>query len=50
MPFKLSDNHPSKLDKTFVPCAKVMGAYNERKLPYRPASIINVLAMSFGSL
>jgi glutamate synthase domain-containing protein 2 len=50
MPFKLSDNHPSKLDKTFVPCAKVMGAYNERKLPYRPASIINVSAMSFGSL
>jgi len=50
MPYKLSDNHPSKLDKTFAPCAKVMGAYNKRKRPYRPASIINVSAMSFGSL
>jgi glutamate synthase domain-containing protein 2 len=27
-----------------------MGAYNQRKKPYRPASAINVSAMSFGSL
>ena len=50
MPYKVDDNHPNAIDKTFVPCAKVMGAHNKRKRPYRPASIINVSAMSFGSL
>ena len=50
MPYKVEDNHPSALDKSFVPCAKVMGAHNKRRRPYRPASIINVSAMSFGSL
>ncbi|GAA4281832.1 FMN-binding glutamate synthase family protein [Gaetbulibacter aestuarii] len=49
-PFKLPENHPNKVDPDFIPCAKVMGAYNKRKKPYRPASIINVSAMSFGSL
>ena len=50
MPYKVEEHHPSAMDKTFIPCAKVMGAYNKRKHPYRPASIINVSAMSFGSL
>lgn len=50
MPFQLPENHPNKTDKTFLPCAKVMGAFNKRKKPFRPASIINVSAMSFGSL
>ena len=50
MPYKIDDNHPNTIDKTFLPCAKVIGAYNKRKKPYRPASIINVSAMSFGSL
>ena len=50
MPYKIDDNHPNAIDKTFLPCAKVMGQYNKRKKPYRPASIINVSAMSFGSL
>ncbi len=50
MPFKIDKNHPNKLDKTFLPCAKVMGEFNKRKRPYRPASVINVSAMSFGSL
>lgn len=50
MPYKVEDSHPTALDKTFIPCAKVMGAYNKRRRPYRPASIINVSAMSFGSL
>ena len=49
-PFKLPENHPNIIDPDFVPCAKVMGAFNKRKKPYRPASIINVSAMSFGSL
>jgi len=50
MPFKIAENHPNAIDKCFLPCAKVIGQYNKRKKPYRPASIINVSAMSFGSL
>jgi len=50
MAYKLPENHPNLKDKSFVPCAKVMGQYNQRRKPYRPASIINVSAMSFGSL
>ncbi|GAA4301917.1 FMN-binding glutamate synthase family protein [Aestuariibaculum suncheonense] len=50
MPFKPSENHPNEIDKTFLPCAKVMGLHNKRKKPFRPASVINVSAMSFGSL
>jgi glutamate synthase domain-containing protein 2 len=50
MPFKISEEHPNHIDKTFLPCAKVMGEFNKRKRPYRPASVINVSAMSFGSL
>ncbi|QLG46876.1 FMN-binding glutamate synthase family protein [Costertonia aggregata] len=50
MGYEVADNHPNANDKTFIPCAKVMGAYNKRRKPYRPASIINISAMSFGSL
>ncbi len=50
MPFKLPAGHPNLLDKTFLPCAKIIGDYNKRRRPYRPASVINVSAMSFGSL
>ena len=50
MPYKIDENHPNTIDKNFLPCAKVMGAYNKRKKPFRPASVINVSAMSFGSL
>lgn len=50
IPFKIDDNHPNAIDKTFLPCAKVMGLYNNRRKPFRPASVINVSAMSFGSL
>ena len=50
IPFKVAENHPNAIDKCFLPCAKVMGLFNKRKKPYRPASIINVSAMSFGSL
>ena len=48
--FKVPEGHPNKKDKTFLPCAKVIGQYNGRKKPFRPASVINVSAMSFGSL
>ena len=50
MPYKIGENHPNATDKNFLPCAKVMGIYHKRKKPYRPASVINVSAMSFGSL
>jgi glutamate synthase domain-containing protein 2 len=50
MPFKINKNHPNSIDKCFLPCAKVIGKYNNRIKPYRPASIINISAMSFGSL
>lgn len=33
-----------------LPCAKVMGGYRQRKLAFRPASLVSVSAMSFGSL
>jgi len=50
MPYQVGKEHPNSIDKTFLPCAKVIGAYNKRRKPYRPASVINVSAMSFGSL
>ncbi len=38
-------------DDTYsLPCAKVVGAHRGRKLAFRPASIVNTSAMSFGSL
>lgn len=50
MPFQIDENHPNAIDHCFLPCAKVIGAYNKREKPFRPASIINISAMSFGSL
>ncbi len=48
--YKIPENHPNIDNPNFLPCAKIIGAYNKRKKPYRPASVINVSAMSFGSL
>lgn len=50
MAYKIPENHPNAVNPDFLPCAKVMGAHNNRRKPYRPASAINVSAMSFGSL
>lgn len=33
-----------------IPCAKVLGGYRGRKHAFRPASVVNVSGMSFGSL
>ncbi len=33
-----------------IPCVKVMGEWRDRKLAFRPPSIVNISAMSFGSL
>ena len=37
-------------DPSAVPCLKVLGKSHRRKRPYRPTSVVNVSAMSFGSL
>lgn len=50
IPYQIDKNHPNSTDKSFIPCAKVMGLHRKRRKPYRPASVINVSAMSFGSL
>ncbi len=50
MPYKIGEDHPNTVDHSFLPCAKVMGTFNKRIKPFRPASVINVSAMSFGSL
>lgn len=49
-PFSMSDDHVNLTEPDFLPCAKAMGAANGRKRPYRPRSVINISAMSFGSL
>ncbi len=50
MPFQIGKDHPNAIDHCFLPCAKIMGEFNKRKKTFRPASVINVSAMSFGSL
>ena len=51
-PFKMESDHinDDKNDPYFIPSAKVMGLRHKRKYPYRPYSIINISAMSYGSL
>lgn len=48
--YKIGKEHPNYKDNSLLPCAKVMGLYSNRKKPYRPYSVINISAMSFGSL
>lgn len=50
IPYKIPNDHPNFFEPDFLPCAKVIGLHSKRRRPYRPASIINVSAMSFGSL
>jgi glutamate synthase domain-containing protein 2 len=51
-PFRVPHDHINheKKDPYFIPCAKVMGLQHKRKKPFRPYSIINISAMSYGSL
>ncbi|MCH7989207.1 MAG: FMN-binding glutamate synthase family protein [Planctomycetes bacterium] len=37
-------------DKSSIPCLKTMGTTHDRARPYRPPSVVNISAMSFGSL
>ena len=51
--FPLETHHPGDpaFDPQFrIPCAKVMGGARGRTRAFRPASIVNVSGMSFGSL
>jgi len=49
-PFVAAENHPNTKDYSLIPCAKVIGEHHKRKRPFRPRSIVNISAMSFGSL
>ena len=49
-PYVPVKDHITKKDPYFVPCAKVIGLYNNRKKPFRPYSIANISGMSYGSL
>lgn len=42
-------NHRLK-DPSFIPSAKVIGLSHNRRKPFRPYSIVNISAMSYGSL
>ena len=51
--FPLADPQPGQAgyDSHFtLPCAKVMGGARNRTLAFRPESVVNISAMSFGSL
>jgi glutamate synthase (ferredoxin) len=52
-PFPAPDRAPGQLGGAplyQVPCAKVLGSWRGRKRAFRPASIVNISGMSFGSL
>ncbi|NOY30676.1 MAG: FMN-binding glutamate synthase family protein [Planctomycetes bacterium] len=51
--FPLTDYQPGQPghDPTYsLPCAKILGAHRGRRKAFRPQSIVNISAMSFGSL
>src|SRR5690625_43536 len=43
-------SHPAAGENVTMPCAKVMGAARGRARVFRPRSLVNISAMSFGSL
>ena len=49
-PYVPPDNHINLADPSFIPCAKVIGSHRNRQKPFRPYSIVNISAMSYGSL
>jgi glutamate synthase domain-containing protein 2 len=49
-PFYVEKSHLNSSNPDFLPCAKIMGEYNKRKRPFRPYSVVNISAMSYGSL
>ncbi len=52
-PFPVEEPHEgdANYDPNYtIPCAKIMGQWRKRPKAFRPSSIVNVSAMSFGSL
>lgn len=49
-PFVVDKNHLNKANPDFLPCAKTIGKYHNRKFKYHPNSIVNISAMSYGAL
>ena len=49
-PQRSSDDDGSGPDPSFLPAAKVMGEWRNREKAFRPNSVVNISAMSFGSL
>lgn len=56
LPHRLPADHPHHAtngknpNHYTIPSAKVIGEYHKRKRPYRPHSVVNISAMSYGSL
>ena len=50
IPYRVTEDHPNFEDPSFLPSAKLIGEHNQRKKPFRPRSIVNISAMSYGSL
>lgn len=50
MPYRGADMHQLGQRLYPIPCAKILGGARNRKHAFRPASLVNVSAMSFGSL
>lgn len=49
-PFNVKKDHINFADPAFLPCAKVIGLASNRAKPFRPYSVVNISAMSYGSL
>ena len=56
LPYRLPVTHPhhavngNSAEHYTIPSAKVIGEFHNRKRPFQPRSVVNVSAMSFGSL
>jgi glutamate synthase domain-containing protein 2 len=48
MPFRLDEKHPSFKKTSYCPSAKIIGPHRQK--PYHPQSVVNISAMSYGSL
>jgi len=48
--FPYFDQHSKSNKISSIPCRKIIGSSHNRENPYHPQSIINISAMSFGSL
>jgi len=48
---RMDTHHDEERDPSYrLPCAKVLGGHRARRKAFRPESIVNISAMSFGSL